>query len=108
MLNKVILGPEILSVAVTVNPDCSEKQYHLLGTFGATSVGSNDCRGQENGTSDVVSPGGSAIFTVKADSVALESDEGYCYTVSSNGKTGEWHENPLTSSIIMLLLHFSQ
>ena len=91
MVEEDTLRPNTQSVRVSVNPACLEMEPVLV-TFAATSsVRSNDCDGQGNGTSYLLSPGESAILTAKANSVASVSGEGNCNTASSDGTSGEWH-----------------
>ena len=88
MVEEDTLRPNTQSVRVLVNPACLEMEPVLV-TFAATSSArSNDCDGQGNGTSYLLSPGESAILT--ANSEAFDPGEGQCNTVSSEGKSGEW------------------
>ena len=90
MVEEDTLGPNTQSATVSVNPACLEMDPVLV-TFAATSSArSNDCDGQGNGTSYLLSPGESAMLTAKANSVASDSGEGNCNTASSDGTSGEW------------------
>ena len=91
MVEEDTLRPNTQSVRVSVNPACLEMEPVLV-TFAATSCArSNDCDGQGNGTSYLLSPGESVTLTAVANSVASDSGEGNCNTASSDGISGEWH-----------------
>ena len=90
MLEEDTLRPNTQSVRVSVNPACLEMEPVLV-TFAATSSArSNDCDGQGNGTSYLLSPGESVILTAMANSVASDFGEGNCNTASSDRTSGEW------------------
>ena len=90
MLDKDTLRPNTQSVRVSVNPACLEMEPVLVTFTATSSARSNDCDGQGNRTSYLLSPGDSAILTAKANTMASDSGEGNCNTASSDGTSGEW------------------
>ena len=89
MMEKDTLRPNTQSVRVSVNSACLEMEPVLVTFATTSSARSNDCDGQGNGTSYLLSPGESAIMTAKANSEALDPGEGNCKTASSDGTSGE-------------------
>lgn len=83
-MEKEVFGPDLLSVDIEVNVNCSETEHHVLVTFGRR--GSNGCRGHINMTEGPLSPGDTASFHVSTDSLPQGNR---CYLVRANGNLGE-------------------
>ena len=98
------MGPETLRTTLKVNDACPKTKYDILVTFGVRKTdNTGGCESQMNVTKDPLSPGETASFSVETDSVPLEHDKEYCYTVSVDGEKvyvlvyKSYHSFPVTS-----------
>ena len=75
-------------MTLTVNSGCP-MTCPVVVSFGTESDGGGSCDIQAKSSTESLSPGDTATFSVDADSVSRESGDQYCYLVSLCGIIGK-------------------
>ena len=89
-MNEYIETDEELIVTVKINKLClNDTNYLVQVIFGTRPIGNDDCIDQEESGNKTLSSGDSEIFSVSIDSIDLQDDYEYCYTIIVNGKRGK-------------------
>ena len=85
-MDEYFLTDDELIVIVTINELClSDTNYPVQVAFGTRPIGNDDCVDQEESDAMNITSGDSEIFSVSIDSIDLQDDYEYCYTVIVNG-----------------------
>ena len=85
---QILEDGEILNVTLTVNSACPMR-CPVRVSFGTEPLRGGSCDPQAEDSTESLSPGDTATFSVDGDSVSRGSGERYCYLVTLCDSIGE-------------------